>query len=435
LHHSIVANSPSRFNCFHEGTGTFIADSYNLDTDGSCDNATQRTYAEINLQPLASNGGPTQTMALGTGSLAIDAGNAAVCANAPVNGKDQRGVTRPQGMGCDLGAYELDSTYDAIAPVGVLRFQDGTALADAVNISTDTLPLPAAGSQYEAWLIADDAKRRISIGVLSFDAANKAWLTFVDREGRNLLGKYSAMEITVEPSPDSNPNSSNNIAYVVRLPEDGLIHVRNLLFSSGATPNQIGFIHGLHTDTQLLSELGKRLLTAFESGNEPEVSLQAENMLNLIVGSRSEHYKDWNGNGSIDDPGDGYGLLLNGENLGYIQGTYTDAYLAATAEDATENMKVHGEHVQIAANNIGYWTLELRDQLTTISLAPFDSEMEGLIHQAVSLANQIHHGIDINGNENMEPVQGEGGALTAYELAYYMADMLIVPVANQTPTP
>jgi hypothetical protein len=52
------------------------------------------------LQPLADNGGPTRTMAIGLASPAYDAG--AGCPAA-----DQRGVTRPQGAACDLGAFEL----------------------------------------------------------------------------------------------------------------------------------------------------------------------------------------------------------------------------------------------------------------------------------------------------------------------------------------
>ena len=64
------------------------------------------------LLPLADNGGPTQTMALGLGSAAIDAGDDTICA-APVGapgygggGKDQRGVARPKGAHCDAGASE-----------------------------------------------------------------------------------------------------------------------------------------------------------------------------------------------------------------------------------------------------------------------------------------------------------------------------------------
>jgi hypothetical protein len=157
-------------------------------------------------------------------------------------------------------------------------------------------------------------------------------------------------------------------------------------------------------------------------------------MLNVIVGSQSEEYKDWNGDGAVDDPGDGYGLLLNGENVGYIQGTSTHANLALTSPDATQNMLTHGTHVKDCATNLDVWTPQLRDQLTAILNASFDSpELEGMIREAVALADKIRNGIDVNGNESIEPVSGEGGAVTAYEHAYYMADMAIVPGASPSP--
>jgi hypothetical protein len=58
------------------------------------------------LGPLQDNGGPTHTMALGERSAAIDAGDDAVCAAPPVNNLDQRGVARPHGTHCDIGAVE-----------------------------------------------------------------------------------------------------------------------------------------------------------------------------------------------------------------------------------------------------------------------------------------------------------------------------------------
>jgi hypothetical protein len=107
LKNSIIANSGTGGDCHNGGAGSLTADSHNLADDNTCSSATQKTSVQINLQSLAGNGGPTQTMALGAGSAAIDAGNDTVCIAAPVNNLDQRGVTRPQGSHCDIGAYEL----------------------------------------------------------------------------------------------------------------------------------------------------------------------------------------------------------------------------------------------------------------------------------------------------------------------------------------
>jgi hypothetical protein len=320
------------------------------------------------------------------------------------------------------------------ASVGRLRFQDGTALADQVTISTSSMETPPEGSQYEAWLIQDDGEQRISVGVITFDQQNQGSLAFVDGEGQNLLGKYKTLEITREPVPDPSPNSSNEIAYTVSLPLDGLTHVRHLLFSFGATPGQIGFVRGLEADTRLLNEEAQQMLASLQASDQAGLNLQTERMLNLILGSQSQEYRDWNEDGAVDDPGDGYGLLLNGENLGYIQGTFTHANLSLTSPDATQNMLTHGAHVKNCATNLDGWTTQLRDQLKAISNASFDSpELEGMVREAVALADKIRNGIDVNGDEKIEPIPGEGGAVTAYEHAYYMADMTIVPGTNQSP--
>ena len=71
----------------------------NLSTDDSCGGPVV-SFAALELQPLADNGGVTKTHALGAGSVAIDM---VVRDCLPT---DQRGVSRPQGAKCDVGAYE-----------------------------------------------------------------------------------------------------------------------------------------------------------------------------------------------------------------------------------------------------------------------------------------------------------------------------------------
>jgi len=77
----------------------------NIDSDGTCNEATTKDIRQIWLGVLGSNGGPTQTIALDSQSVAIDSGDDGKC---PKN--DQRGVTRPQGAHCDVGAYEFQYT-------------------------------------------------------------------------------------------------------------------------------------------------------------------------------------------------------------------------------------------------------------------------------------------------------------------------------------
>ena len=81
----------------------FVSGGNNVFTDGSCNPiASDQEVTDALLDGLADNGGPTQTHALLAGSPALDNANLALCPT-----EDQRGVTRPQGAGCDVGSFEL----------------------------------------------------------------------------------------------------------------------------------------------------------------------------------------------------------------------------------------------------------------------------------------------------------------------------------------
>jgi predicted outer membrane repeat protein len=103
-HDSIVASNTaisSSPDCF----GTVTSGGYNLESGTDCAfTATgDKQNAAPGLAALASNGGPTETLALQAGSPALDAGDPAC----PPPATDQRGLSRPQGPRCDIGAFEL----------------------------------------------------------------------------------------------------------------------------------------------------------------------------------------------------------------------------------------------------------------------------------------------------------------------------------------
>jgi hypothetical protein len=85
--------------------GPLTSNGYNIESPGNTCGFDQQgdqssvSAVLLDLQPLADNGGPTQTHAITTDSAALNAGTCEV-------DEDQRGVTRPQGPACDVGAFE-----------------------------------------------------------------------------------------------------------------------------------------------------------------------------------------------------------------------------------------------------------------------------------------------------------------------------------------
>jgi hypothetical protein len=98
----IIAKGNASGNCCYGGH----TDAYNnLADDNTCGYGFTES-GSINLGPLGNYGGSTQTIPLLPGSAALDAGDDETCEDPPVNNLDQRGISRPIGLHCDIGAFE-----------------------------------------------------------------------------------------------------------------------------------------------------------------------------------------------------------------------------------------------------------------------------------------------------------------------------------------
>ncbi len=134
LQNTIVANNPGG-NCY----STIINGGGNLSyPDATCPGINEDPMLGL----LRDNGGPTQTMALHPASPAIDAADNAICAAAPVNNLDQRGLPRSvdaNGDGvatCDIGAYEFQFQPFAFARTAQAGTGDCSSWADACSLQT-----------------------------------------------------------------------------------------------------------------------------------------------------------------------------------------------------------------------------------------------------------------------------------------------------------
>jgi len=115
--------------CYLSSGGHLISLGHNAeDTDATPDSDCQdalvaagdRKGLTLQLGALQNNGGPTDTMLPAAGSPVLDAGDPSAC-----QPDDQRGVTRPQAGGCDIGAVER--SIAAIAGT----FADGVSTSGA----------------------------------------------------------------------------------------------------------------------------------------------------------------------------------------------------------------------------------------------------------------------------------------------------------------
>lgn len=153
LRNSIVhGNTASRNpDCSALGAGALpVFDSF-IRTDGhnivgtisGCTGFTATTGDQVGVDPLlgalADNGGLTETRAIPAGSPAENAGDpGAVGSPTACAATDQRGVPRPQGGGCDIGAFEIVST--ATTTTTVAPTTSTTTVTPTTSTTTTTVP-------------------------------------------------------------------------------------------------------------------------------------------------------------------------------------------------------------------------------------------------------------------------------------------------------
>jgi hypothetical protein len=124
--------------------GCFVDNGGNLSYP---DNTRPGIVGDPKLGPLADNGGATKTMELLGGSRAI---NAAACDYVTI---DQRLLPRPQGVACDIGAYEK-------SPIAFTGFFAPVSNPPLVNIVNVGRAKDCGGSRGTAFAFEDRANRR-----------------------------------------------------------------------------------------------------------------------------------------------------------------------------------------------------------------------------------------------------------------------------------
>ena len=205
------------------------AGSYNLIGDGELSHFADRVNGNLVgtagapidplLGPLADNGGPTWTHALLAGSPAIDHIPAGVSGCGDPIGTDQRGVARPQGAGCDIGAFEL--RLNQPPAVTITEPADSALLAAGSIALTARFSDPDAGDVHTCRLLlgdGDDATADPVIdGSVSEPGTDPGACTASQQLG---AGVYS---LTVTVTDAAGEHDSDTVMFVVYDPSAGFV--------------------------------------------------------------------------------------------------------------------------------------------------------------------------------------------------------------------
>ena len=312
----------------------------------------------------------------------------------------------------------------------------GDMLSDKAMVMIMNPPALPANMVYEGWLVSDDGSRKQTAGVMTVGEDGNITHTFMTMStttangetvtgpsGENLFASFDKFVVTVEPVPDDDPEPSGVIAYSDNIPAGGLSHIRHLLYSWGGNPP---YMSGFHEGTPKGIAVGLREQTAIalaqarlsmSAATLADAHSYAEQVINVIEGMNGANYGDLDGDGEIENPGDGFGVLSYANDAAVHSGLSQ----AGAAEDM--RIAMYGDAVAASANNVMDWATNARD-VTMRALGTNDLLIAATLYMPTveSLLDK-----SLNGGD------GEGGAMQAYSAAQDMGTYEPMAVAPMPP--
>ncbi len=208
---------------FNNGSSSVVSDSVVQDGCPWESTCTKIYTNDPKLGTLGNYGGFTQTIPLQAGSSAIDTGNDATC---PAT--DQRGVSRPQGAHCDIGAYEYEyvdttaptvNTFTVVTPSNSLNIPitafsatDDVAVTGYLITESATVPVTGAtswtGTPPATYTAASDGS--YTLYPWAKDAAGH--VSAVSASPRAVVVDTTAPDTQIDTQP-ANPNNSANASF------------------------------------------------------------------------------------------------------------------------------------------------------------------------------------------------------------------------------
>lgn len=279
--------------------------------------------------------------------------------------------------------------------------------SDRLEINLSGVQSPPAGFDLQAYLL--DGDNGAFCGKLTVNNGNvNAVKEFPDR---NLVESYNNFRLMWERP-----------LFETTTPPDPLALIRLVTTEASDPPKKIGYGVGLVQEAQMMLAHANFARAAALANNRGEARTHAEHVLNILYGKNDPRHQDYNGDGTAENPGDGFGLLP------YAARMRTNMVYAAESAGATDHIFNQAAAASAVIGNFapadgdGTWADLLVTEAFAILNAATVDETKAPANQLRDLALQILNGIDANSNGTVEAIAGEGGAWTAFTAAQQAAN-------------
>jgi hypothetical protein len=279
--------------------------------------------------------------------------------------------------------------------------------SDRLVIGLTGVQPPPAGFSLQAYLL--DGENGFFCGDLT--VASGAVNTAFDFPGNNLVENYNSFRMMWEKTVFENS-----------LPAEALALIRKVVVQASDTPKTVGYGVGLVQEARMMLTHANLARSSAVAGNRNAARLHTEHVINILVGNSDPRYADYNGDGKIENPGDGFGLLRYAANVDY------EMLIAAESQGVTDHIAERAFATTLVIANFApaagenTWSDQLIAQAEAVLAAATAADALPLTTAMRTLATQILNGVDANENGEVEAIAGEGGALTAFATVQQAAD-------------
>jgi hypothetical protein len=305
---------------------------------------------------------------------------------------------------------------------------DDEALSDAITFTMTNVPKLDVGLAYAGWLISDDESTTLKTGAMILDDGSISHVydsLTLGYTGENLIRGYDRLIVTVESLEAEIVAPSGETVFSYKVPADVIEHVRHLV-TDWPPGSGVGIFTNLIS--QLKVALANASVTADKSSIE-DVRHQMELTVNALEGPDGDNYEDLDGDGTIEDVGDGVGVIARvrqREETGFVLNpSFDDTFIMAHLV----GLELDGLNIESLVDEAVTEALLALDELALDRAKVSAAGVAGFIEGALK-------GVDTDASDVIDSVLGEGGAAQAYVEAQLMAtySLQVGPIPTPTPT-